>query len=487
MTIHQRLTISNLLMLVIPVLISAMIFGVCMCLIWIWSLRNTNSRFADSADFYTTCDGYRREVEAALEEEPEDSLLEALDAIGARLDWQNVSLLVEQGGNILYAHGEQVDSDQELKAAMEYAGGNGYISVDDRALFAFVVERDGEPCQVMLSGPLVPPTFSKLRTLTGCAIAVLIISVILAAYLTNRFLIRFAFQKIQEPIEVLTKGVEQLSDGNLDYQIQYDVEDEFTPICDSFNHMTHQLKNSMELIQKQEENRKELLAGISHDLRSPLTNISAYANGLLDGVAQTEEDRIRYLCMIRDKSNEMIRMVSRLIQFSKMDLGDYPDYPEKLLLSHELQDLLEALTPEYREKGLDITYQQTGDGYLYADPEQLRGILVNIIDNSWKYKTKDLGHLEITLSKEQGLLRLSLRDDGPGVPQESLPKLFEAFYRSDPARKNPGQGSGLGLAIAAHGVRRMGGNISAETIQPTGLEILITLPEMKRETEGFHE
>jgi signal transduction histidine kinase len=181
--------------------------------------------------------------------------------------------------------------------------------------------------------------------------------------------------------------------------------------------------------------------------------------------------------MIRDKADEMIRMVSRLVQFSKMDMGDYPVYPDHLDLNRELEELVEAMAPEYQEKGLEITYEHQADGFLYADPDQLHCILVNIIDNSWKYKTADVGHFQITLSKEGNQLHLSLRDDGPGVAEEALPKLFDVFYRSDPARKNPGKGSGLGLAIAANAVERMKGTMTARNCVPHGLELIITLPE----------
>jgi signal transduction histidine kinase len=360
---------------------------------------------------------------------------------------------------------------------MEEVGGNGYISVDDHALYAFVTQGTGGEYQVFLSGKLVPPTFQKLRILTGCAIAMLVVSVIVAAYLTNRFLIRFAFRRIQEPMSVLARGVTEIGKGNLDYQIDYQVEDEFTPICNSFNQMSRQLKSSLATIQKQEENRKELLAGISHDLRSPLTNISAYANGLIDGVAQTQEAKEHYLHMIRDKADEMIRMVSRLVQFSKMDMGDYPVYPEHLNLDRELRELVEAIAPEYQEKGLEITYHPQAEGVIYADPDQLQCILVNIIDNSWKYKTAEVGRMEITLSRDGEKLQLSLKDDGPGVREDALPKLFDVFYRSDPARKNPGKGSGLGLAIAANAVERMKGTITARNCVPHGLELIISLPE----------
>ncbi len=479
MTIRQRLAISNLLMLIIPVVITTVIFCVCMGLIWLWALRNTNSRFMDSTDFYTACEEYNYEVTEALLADTGENLYDSLDTISARFSWGNICLVIYGDGEMIYSNGVEGSFDDELRTAILDAGGNGYISVENRALYASIASRDGIEYQICLSGQLIPPTFSKLRILTGCSIVILIFGVIISTYLTNRFLIRFAFEKIQEPMEVLARGVQEISEGNLDYQIEYNVQDEFTPICENFNGMARRLKESVELTQRQEAGRKELLAGISHDLRSPLTNISAYASGLIDGVAQTEEARLHYLHMIRDKAGEMIRMVSRLMQFTKMDLGDYPDYPERLNLSQEVKELVQAMAPEYLEKGLEISIAETTEGDVYADPDQLNCILANIVDNSWKYKNKEWGHLSISLSKTAGMLCLSLQDDGPGVPEQALPKLFDVFYRSDPARKNPGKGSGLGLAIAANAVKRMNGRIYARNALPTGLEIVIYLPEIE--------
>lgn len=123
--------------------------------------------------------------------------------------------------------------------------------------------------------------------------------------LTNRFLTRFVFRHIAQPLKILGEGVHQIRDGNLTYRIEYTEPDEFRPICEDFNDMAGRLRDSVSRSQKEEESRKELLAGISHDIRSPLTAIQAYVEGLLDGVADTEEKRTAYLSIIQKKSVEM--------------------------------------------------------------------------------------------------------------------------------------------------------------------------------------
>ena len=218
--------------------------------------------------------------------------------------------------------------------------------------------------------------------------------------------------------------------------------------------------------------RQELLAGISHDLRSPLTSIRAYVEGLLDGVAQTEESKQRYLRTIRTKAEDIDRLVSQLFLYSKLDLEGVPMEMRPIRLDEFVAGFVEEAALDSRTRGLEITAEQLAPVTVSADPEQLCRVLSNILENSIKYKAKETGRLRITL-EESG--RLTLADDGPGVPEEALPKRFDVFYRSDPARKNPAGGSGLGLAIAAKAVQGMGGTIRARSGPHGGLAIEITL------------
>jgi signal transduction histidine kinase len=160
-----------------------------------------------------------------------------------------------------------------------------------------------------------------------------------------------------------------------------------------------------------------------------------------------------------------------------MELGEYPDHPELLHLDEEIRQLISSLGPEYTENGLRIFAEKLVPATVLSDPEQLRRVIVNIMENSLKYKDKEAGQLEISLHEENSGFLFTLCDDGPGVSAEALPRLFDAFYRSDPARQNPTRGSGLGLSIAAGAVRRMNGKIHAEIGKNGGLAIVIWLPK----------
>jgi len=301
-------------------------------------------------------------------------------------------------------------------------------------------------------------------------------------FFTSRFLSRMVIRKVILPLEMLSDGAYQLSEGKLDCIIDYCENDEFKPVIESFNNMAVRLKASIDEVQRNEQSRKELLASISHDLRSPLTSIKAFVEGLLDGVADTPETQREYLQIIRQKTDDINNMVSQLFCYSKMDMGNYPTYPEKLDVTTEIQDFVFASQEEYKSKGLLIQIIGTPlTRNIFADHLQLRSIFTNILDNSVKYRVKEVAVASIICTEDSGLIRIIIEDDGPGVPETELVKLFDVFYRGDPSRSDPHHSSGLGLAIASKAMERMNGRIYAENISTGGLRMIVEIPEMKRE------
>ena len=296
--------------------------------------------------------------------------------------------------------------------------------------------------------------------------------------ITNRFLTKFVFNKIEKPIDILVEGVTQIKDGNLDYKIDYEENDEFLPVCNAFNDMASRLKESVDNTQRQEQNRKELIAGISHDIRTPLTSINAYIEGLLDNVAATPEMQQKYMHTIKQKAKDIDNMVDKLFMFSKLDLGEYPFYPEKIDIALEINKILDENKKEYIEKGLNINVTDPQNNLtVFADPVQFRNAVINILENSAKYKNKDTVNVDIKYFDEDDFVKIAIEDDGPGVEEKALSKLFDVFYRNDPSRNNPSKGSGLGLAITAKIIEKFNGSIYAENVSPTGLRIVFTLPK----------
>lgn len=471
MTVKKRLFWSNILMILVPVMITILIGLGCIGFIWLALINGAGFGLRDAADF--------SRASLAISEVIEKQLTLGIDfsALDGLLDANGMRMEIWQDGKSLYVHGEVGEQDPALTQAASALGNDTTITHAGRSLYAHKEQANGLDYQIYLfGGSSDVRTYTSLKIALAISAAVILFTIFVSIFLTNRFLTRFVFRKIEEPLEVLTGGVHEIRDGNLNFRIDYTRQDEFLPVCQDFNEMAQRLQNSVAQIQQQERSRKELIAGISHDIRSPLTSILAYVEGLLDGVAKTPEAQRKYLEIIHAKAKDLEHIVSQLFLFSKMELGECPENRRFLALDETIENSVAAAQDEYRQKGLAVKTRLEPVS-MQADPVQVQRIVTNLLENSLKYKDKPIGNLEITLKRTNAGCSLSFADDGPGVPSEALPHLFEVFYRSDPARQNPHQGSGLGLAIVAQAVRQMSGTVTAQPSVSGGLEIRIDFPK----------
>lgn len=297
-------------------------------------------------------------------------------------------------------------------------------------------------------------------------------------YLTNRTLTRRIFRTIMSPIDTLVRGVHEIRDGNLAYRIDYAGKDEFAAVCSDFNEMADHLLEMVEQRQKDEQSRRELIAGISHDLRTPLTSVKSYVKALRDGIAKSPEKEREYLDVVYRKTCDLQALIDQLFLFSKLETDSFPFRFRPVLIDAYMSALLDALRRDTRNRAV-ITLDSRCAGYTaMLDGEQMGRAITNIVDNSVKYNLDRTVHIDIALYPEDGQILLRLRDDGRGVPDKQLPRLFDFFYRGDEARSDPSGGSGLGLAIARKIVAAHGGRISAENAG--GLAIVIALPAQER-------
>jgi signal transduction histidine kinase len=291
---------------------------------------------------------------------------------------------------------------------------------------------------------------------------------------TNFFLTRSMIKNISMPLNILSFGVKQIQNNNLGFRLEYKNNDEFFPICGAFNDMAERLEAMAAEHDKYEENRRELLAGISHDLRTPLTSIKAYLEGIEKEIASTREKREKYIATIRDKTNDMEHIINQLFLFSKLDINDFPLVLKNLDMGLFIRDMVSELSDDYFKRGLAVKLSETAqNAFVSIDPILFHNVIVNILENSVLYKAAERGHIEIRVGRVKAMVEIRLADDGPGVPKESLEKLFDVFYRADPSRHT--NGNGLGLAISQKIVNRMGGSMKAE-LPEQGLAIVIYLP-----------
>jgi len=316
-------------------------------------------------------------------------------------------------------------------------------------------------------------------TLMILFLLVFAVFIIITSIINNFFAHRIT-KRIIEAMEPLNNGVRQIHDNNLSIRIEYNNDDELRPICDAFNEMAEKLETSAIKQKKDEASRKELIAGISHDLRTPLTSIKGCLEGIETGVASTPEMKQKYLGFIKNKTADLEHIIEQLFLFSKLDMDEFPLELRKVDISRVIIDIIEESISEYSNRGLSIEFIHTPDNlYANADVLMLRNVIVNILENSVKYKIKEQGKMVISILNVKNSVIISLEDDGPGVQPEMLPKLFDVFYRTDPSRSK--QGSGLGLAISLKIIESMRGSIYARLSDSNSLVIVIKLPLQQEE------
>ena len=275
------------------------------------------------------------------------------------------------------------------------------------------------------TGELLETAFQGAKVLTVLYGVTVLLALLAAVIFTSLYLTRSLFRHIAEPLSALVSGVERIQGGDLDTPIQYENEDEFKAACAAVDEMAARLKASLEVQSRQQQQKQELIAGMSHDLKSPLTSIRAYAEGLRDGVAQDPQTQVRYL-----------RTIVCL---------------EPLPLARTLQELLDGFAAD----GLDIRLGPLPDAAVLADQTLLARILENLLDNSRKYGA---GHVWLEAAVSCGFVSLRVSDEGPGVAESQLEKIFELGYRTDPARQTPAGGSGIGLAVVKKAAAQMHGS-----------------------------
>ncbi len=321
-------------------------------------------------------------------------------------------------------------------------------------------------------GEELEPMFQGLKFCVLLYAAVVLVALLATVVFTNLYLTRNLFAHIQKPLDALMQGVKRIEDGNLDSPIAYEEQDEFRMACDAVDAMAVRLKKSLTEQQNEQQRKQELIAGMSHDLKSPLTTIRAYTEALLEGVAPDEPTRQRYLQTIYARETDLEALVNRLFELAKLGASEYPMHLKALPLQETLYHILNTCDHE----GISVDCDAVIDCTVLADRELLQRVLNNLVDNSRKYGANALS---FGSACEENTVALWMEDNGPGVPEEQLPCLFEPFYRGDAARTKPGAGSGLGLAVVKKSMQQMGGNVRAENAPGGGLRIVMQLPMAK--------
>ena len=283
---------------------------------------------------------------------------------------------------------------------------------------------------------------------------------------------------IMEPLDELAAGAKRIRENDLTEDINYSGDIEFENVCDTFNKMQKHILREQEKNRKYEKARTDMIAGISHDLRTPLTAIRGTIKGLMDGIASTPEKQDRFLETAYRRTGEMDLLLNQLFYLSKIETGNMPITLRKIELSSFIKNYVQAkqgLVENEKEELVEETKEITAE--VAVDPEQLQRIFDNLLENSRKYGEKVPLKMKIGLRKTPGGILIRFSDNGVGVPENKLPHVFDEFYRVDESR-NKKEGNGLGLYIVKYLIEAMGGTVWAEN--EDGFVVSMELPLSER-------
>lgn len=279
---------------------------------------------------------------------------------------------------------------------------------------------------------------------------------------------------IEKPLNALKEGAKRIQNDDLSAPVEYAGDTEFEDLCATFNAMQGHILKEREKNRKYEKARADMIAGISHDLRTPLTAVKGSLKGMLDKVATTPDQQKRFLEMAYRRTGDIDRLLNQLLYVSRMETENVLVTLEGLELADFIKEYVNVKRELLEQRAATLTAKiGVTCAYVQAHPGYLWRIFDNLLENAQKYGRKSPLEICITLNEGKGFFHISFSDNGVGVSDEQILHLFEEFYRGDESR-NQNEGSGLGLYIVRHLTEAMKGRAWAES--HGGLTVHIELP-----------
>lgn len=431
----------------------------------------------DSASYTYTIENYSQMTEEVLEEVKEQIATQPekledknyLDEITADLKNKSSYIIVRKDNEIYYS-GNHNFAKRIFSILPEYGNEmpnaeTGYYYNDMKKLvkevdFLFTDGSKGSFFIVTSVGSLISKsTLQKM-----------LLAFILVLVFTSIILTRWIYSGILNPINQLNTAMQNIAEGNLEYMLATDEKGEIGELYRNYEDMRLRLKESTDEKIEHEQKNRELVSNISHDLKTPITAIKGYVEGIMDGVADTPEKMDKYIKTIYNKANDMDRLINELTTYSGIDNNRIPYTFRRINVAEYFGDCVEEVGLDLESKNIQLNYEDLVEPstQIIADPEQLKRVINNIIGNSVKYLDKAKGVIDIRILDEVDSIRVEIEDNGKGIAAKDLPNIFERFYRTDASRNSSKGGSGIGLSIVKKIIEDHGGYIWATSKENEG-------------------
>ena len=301
--------------------------------------------------------------------------------------------------------------------------------------------------------------------------------IMLILVFTAALLLIWIYTGINVPLNNLRKATKNIAEGNLNFTLDVSGDDEISDLCRDFEEMRKRLLESTEAKMQYDRENKELISNISHDLKTPITAIKGYVEGIMDGVADTPEKMDRYIRTIYNKTNDMDRLINELTFYSKIDTNRIPYTFNKINVKEYFQDCVEEIGLELESKGFEFSYINGVEDNVevIADAEQIKRVIDNIVGNSVKHMDKSPARIIMRVTDVGDFVQVEIEDNGKGIGSKELPYIFDRFYRTDASRNSSRGGSGIGLSIVKKIIEDHGGKIWASSKLGSGTVMYFVL------------
>lgn len=394
-----------------------------------------------------------------------------LNRQNSKLNTVNSYLVVREGDDIIYegsttgfSIGEvlpEYGNEESSSTSGTYIGGDyqvlirqiDYLSEENAPSSIFVITDVGR---------VIPEISRFVQNMTLVIVLILVL-------VAGTFII-WIYRGVAIPLRQMQIATQNIKDGNLEYELEVVAEDEIGQLCQDFEEMRIRLKDNASEKVENDKRSKELISNISHDLKTPITVIKGYVEGIMDGAADTPEKMERYIKTIYNKANEMDTLINELTLYSKIDSNRIPYDYSTISVKGYFDDCAMDLQLELEERGIQFIYHNgvEAEVRIVADAEQLKRVINNIVSNSIKYMDKTQKKISLAVKDVGDFIQVEIEDNGKGIGAKELPYIFDRFYRTDASRNSSTGGSGIGLSIVKKIIEDHGGKIWATSKEGVG-------------------
>ena len=304
-----------------------------------------------------------------------------------------------------------------------------------------------------------------------------IIQLILVVDIAVFFLVLFIIRKSLSPLATITQALSRVKEGEYGEKIEYSGTDEVGQLVQTFNMMSNTIKEKEEEAKKIDVAKDEFLAMITHELKTPLVPIQGYSDILLgEHLGKLNDKQKERIQIIKSSSETLLAIISDLLDAQKLELGQLSMKQENINIKETIDKAIESLKPEAEEKNIKIN-SNVVDLTINHDQERIRQVMTNLIKNSLVATESNTGKIEISMEDLPSEIKISIKDNGIGIPQDKQKELFKKFYQVDATLTRERGGSGLGLAICKGIIESHKGVISMESVPNQGATFSFTIPK----------